>query len=170
MKKRLLFTFLVLASFPLCSISASAQGLAERRALKEYQEKKYPDLKKQIDEAAGFDVKVSVDWDKLALPGKAEHYLEDEFFTQIYFAPTIEALKNITKDQMGKESLKGKLKEIVVTFDSATAPISDYKSGWPFENGILKINYEPWVNSGGPGTSNYEERVKAIQSNLEEKL
>jgi hypothetical protein len=150
--------------------AVNAQGLAERRAIKEYQDKKYPELKKQVAAAAGFDVKTTVHWDKLALPGQAEHYLEDEYITWIFFSPLIEALKSITKDDMGKAALKDKLKEILITYDAATAPISNYKDGWKFENGILTINYQPWVNTGGPDTNEFKDRTKAIRENLEEKL
>lgn len=149
---------------------ANAQGLAERRAIKEYQDTKYPDLKKQIDAAAGFDVKVTPHWDKLAQPGEAENYLKDEYISDIFFYPLIEALKDITKDEMGKTALKEKLKEVVITYDSETAPISNYKSGWIFENGVLTINYKPWTNSDGRDGSNYKERVAALKEILEEKL
>lgn len=160
----------LIAGLNILPVAAHAQGLAERRAIKEYQEKKLPDLKKQIDDAAGFDVKLTVDWDKLAVPGKADHYLEDEFISDIFFYPLIEALKRVTKDEMGKTALKSQLKEVVMTFDPATAPVSDYKGGWKFENGKLTINYEPWVNSQGRDTDEFKARVEAIQSNLEEKL
>lgn len=149
---------------------ASAQGLAERRAIKEYQDKKFPEIKKQISAAAGFDVKMTVHWDKLAQPGEAEHYLEDEYITWIFFSPLIQRLKEITKDEMGKTALKDKLKEILVTYNPDTAPISNYKSGWPFDKGVLTINYKPWVNTGGPDTNNFIERAQALQQNLEEKL
>lgn len=160
----------VLALLGVNSSSAQAQGLAERRAIKEYQDTKYPEFKKQIDAAAGFDVKVTVSWDKLALPGQAEQYLKDEYISDIFFYPLIEALKDVTKDEMGKASLKDKLKEIVITYDAATAPASNYKSGWPFENGVLTINYQPWTNSDGRDGSSYKERVQALRENLEEKL
>ncbi len=162
--------FCFLAIFGLHTADASAQGLAERRAIKEYQDSKFPEFKKQIDAAAGFDVKVTVNWDKLAVPGQAEHYLEDEYISDIFFYPLIEALKSVAKDEMGKTALKSSLKEIVITYDAATAPASNYKNGYPFENGVLTINNQPWSNSDGRDGSNYKDRVKAITENLEEKL
>lgn len=149
---------------------AEGLGLAERRALKEYQEKKFPEIKKQLNAAAGFDVKTTVHWEKLAQPGEAANYMSDEYFTWIFFAPLTDALKQIAKDDMGKAALKDKLKEIVFTYNPDTAPISNYKAGWPFEKGVLTINYKPWVNTGGPDTSYYQERVKGLIEILEEKL
>ena len=150
--------------------TASAQGLAERRAIKEYQEKKYPDLKKKIDEAAGFEVKVTVNWDELTVEGQSENYMNDTYFSDIYFYPLIEALKSVTKDEMGKQALKAKLKEVVIKYDSSTAPISNYEEGWPFKDGILTINYQPGVNSSGRDSSEFKDRVSALTKNLEKGL
>lgn len=162
--------FTLVAFFVQSIGDAHAQGLAERRAIKEYQDTKFPDLKKQIDSAAGFEVKVTVHWDKLAIPGQAEHYLKDEYISDIFFYPLIEALKGVTKDEMGKSALKDKLKEIVITYDPATAPASNYKDGWKFDGSVLTINYQPWTNSDGRDGTNFKERVEAIRGNLEEKL
>jgi hypothetical protein len=49
-------------------------GLAERRASKQFQEMIYPDLKAAIDQAAGFEVTIAVDWESLALEDQAELY------------------------------------------------------------------------------------------------
>lgn len=84
---------------------ADSLGLAERRALKEYQDTKFPELDKKVDEAAGFDVKLTVEWDKLAQAGEADAYSSDDYFTASYFTPLIEALKQIAKDDMGKNAL-----------------------------------------------------------------
>lgn len=169
---RTLLRIAIVAVTALCFVprAASAQGLAERRAIKEYQEKTFPELKKQIDQAAGFDVKVTVHWNELALPGQAESYNQDFFISDIFFHPLIEALKSVTADQMGKDALKSGLKEIVIKYDPATAPISNYAQGWPFENGVLTLNYQPGVNSDGRDGSNYKERVSALKQILETKL
>ena len=162
--------FAIILGFGLGLQTASAQGLAERRAIKEYQEKKYPELKKKIDEAAGFEVKVSVNWDELMIADQADNYMNDTYFSDIYFYPLIEALKSITRDEMGKNSLKAKLKEVVIKYDSSTAPISNYEDGWPFKDGILTINYQPGVNSSGRDTQDYKDRVAALTKNLEKGL
>ena len=150
--------------------NAQAQGLAERRAIKEYESSKFPEFKKQISDAVGPEVKITVDWDKLAVAGQSEHYLEDDYLTNVFFAPLVDGLKRVTSDEMGKNALKGKLKEVVITFDSATLKAPEYKEGSKFENGVLMLNQEPWTNSGGPDTDYFKDRAKAIQQNLEEKL
>lgn len=166
MKRFGLITLLLLTvfNFQLPQI-AQAQGLAERRAIKQYQDEKLPALTKEINEAAGFEVPVQVDWNKLAIAGQAENYMQDGFFTDIYFKPLISALKAVASDEMGKEALKKSLKSISVTYDESTAPASNYANGVTFDNGQLAINFRPWSNTG-----DIEPRSTAIQKELENKL
>ncbi len=143
----------------------SSLALPERRALKEYQEKKLPELQKSINAAAKFDVSMEVQWGAIAQKDQGDRYMEDDYFTNVYFVPLANALKQITSDAMGAEALKTRLKKVVVTFDEATAPASNYPNGVKFENGTLTINFMPFSNSG-----DVEARSKAIASGLEAKL
>ena len=140
-------------------------GLAERRALKEYQDQKFPAVKAALDEAAGFDVPLEVHWEKIAADGQASNYAKDYYFTETYFTPLTDALKQIGADEMGRDALKKGLKKVVVTHDPSTAPATNYKNGWPFKNGVLTINYEAGVNTQDP--SAHQERVDALVDNLE---
>lgn len=145
-------------------------GLAERRAIKAFQETKFAQVEKDIDAAAGFDVKVNVDWDKLARPGEAESYSDDKYFMDTIFLPIVDSLKDVTRDEMGKGALKEKLKEVSVTYDEATAPASNYANGVTFENGVLAVNFAPYTNSDSRGEPNFKDRVSAIVKTLEAKL
>jgi hypothetical protein len=163
---KLVRTFgLVLFTLIFVSQNCFAQGLAERRAIKEYQETKYPALKTQIDSAAGFEAPISVDWEKIALAGDAENYMSDGYLTNIFFIPLIAAFKEVTADAMGKTALKEKLKGITLTYDSETAPSSNYANGLTFENGMLTVNFKPWSNS-----DDIKERTEAIRTLLETNL
>ena len=71
-------------------------GLAERRALKEYQEQEFIKLVDQIQRVAGFDVELDVEWDALAEDGMSHMYSEN--LTKVYFTPLIEGLQAITVD------------------------------------------------------------------------
>ena len=88
-------------------------GLAEKRVIKEFESTVYPDLKKKIDEAAGFSVPARGPPDTLA---KDEKYSSGWVagWPKIYFHPMIEAFKQICADDMGKEALKTALKQVVV--------------------------------------------------------
>jgi hypothetical protein len=146
--------------------SATASlGLAERRGLKDYQEKILPDLKKKLDEAAGFEVTLEVAWETIARPGESQNYSAPDYWTNIYFAPLTDALKSIAKDDDGKAALKAKLKKVVIKHDAASAPASNYANGLSFENGELKINWTPYTNAG-----DIQDRAKAIVGLMEPKL
>ena len=140
-------------------------ALPERRALKQYQETKLPELQKNINAAAKFDVPLEIKWNAVAQKDEGKSYLEDDYFTNIYFVPLTNALKQVTGDAMGAESLKAKLKKVVITYDQATVPISNYANGVTFENGTLTINFRPFSNS-----ADVEARSKAIAAGLESKL
>ena len=140
-------------------------ALPERRALKQYQETKFPELQKSIQTAAGFEVPLEVKWDSIARPGEGASYLQDDYWTNIYFKPLAAALKGISGDEMGGKALKEKLKKIVITYEKNTAPVSNYPNGVSFEGGTLTINFEPFTNS-----ADMEDRTKAIAGKLEAKL
>ena len=144
---------------------AAALALPERRALKQYQETKLPDLQKNINAAAKFDVPLDIQWGAIAQKDQGASYLSDDYFTNIYFVPLANALKQVTNDAMGADALKAKLKKVVITYDQTTAPASNYPNGVKFENGTLTINFAPFSNS-----SDVEPRTKAIATGLESQL
>ena len=139
-------------------------GLAERRALKEYQEKTYPGLKKKIDEAAGFELTVEVNWESIATPGEADKYGEEGYWTKIYFEPLAAALQSITADDLGKSALKSKLKKVVIHCDG-DAPASNYAAGLKFDDGILTIDWHQYSNA-----DDVKDRIDALKKLLESKL
>jgi hypothetical protein len=139
-------------------------GLADRRALKEYQEKTYPKEKKKIDEAAGFDLAMEVDWNSIATPGEGSSYNEGDYWTKIYFRPLTAALRAISVDDMGKAALQEKLKKVVVHC-TPDAPSNNYPAGLKFENGTLTIDWRQYTNAG-----DVTERTDAIQKLLESEL
>jgi hypothetical protein len=167
--KKLFLSFLVLTGFYLSSIAqeSSGLGLAERRALKEYQDKQFPEIQKGIKSAAGFDVALDVKWEQIAKVGEADKYKEDSYWDLTIFQPLTKALSSITADQMGKDALKAKLKKIVIMHDKATAPISNFPNGLKWDAGVLTINFTPYEN----GREDYlKERIDAIQKLIESKL
>lgn len=145
--------------------SSTHLGLAERRAIKAYQDSKFCEMQIAINEAAGLEVKLTVDWDKIAIPDEAPRFQEDFFWTRIYFEPVIQALQAITIDEMGKEALNAGLKEIRITYDEGTAPASNYPAGLAFENHLLSINWRPASNA-----DDVPDRAAAIQKLLESNL
>lgn len=111
-------------------------GLAERRAIKDFQDNDFPKLKEQVVKAAGFDVPIEVNWEQL---GTAEQqHLYKEAWPEIYFKPLIEGFGSIARDDMGKEALKAGLKKVVLKNDKgAYSPHSAIE----FADGTLTIDH-----------------------------
>jgi hypothetical protein len=144
---------------------AAAQGglgLAERRAIAAYRDGVFPDLLARIKAAAGTDLEVEVGWERIALPGQADQYAKPAYWTNLYFVPLISALAAVTGDAMGREAVKAKLRRVVVAYDPATAPASNYPNGLRFADGTLTVNWHPNSN-----VNDLAERTAAIRTVLE---
>lgn len=112
-------------------------GLAERRATKEFQDKHFPELKNEIQKLAGHPVPIEVLWDQLAVEGQTELY--KEAWTEIFFKPIIDGLRQIGRDDMGREALKSGLKQIELRNSAgAYSPTSAIS----FQGGQLVIDHE----------------------------
>ncbi|WP_353927042.1 hypothetical protein [Pseudomonas sp.] len=144
------------------NVAVAAPSLAERRAVAAYQAGAYATQLKEIQAAAGFEVPVEVQWDSLALPGQEANYADEAFWTKIYFNPLSKALGTIATDEMGKTAVKEKLKNVVVRYDAATAPASNYDNGVTFTGGVLTLNFQPYSNA-----DDVDARAQAIQKALE---
>jgi len=112
-------------------------GLAERRATKEFQEKQFIELRNEIHKVAGFAVPIEVAWDQLAVEGQVDYY--KEAWPEIFFKPVIEGLRQIGRDEMGKEAIKGGLKKI--EFRNSQGSYSPH-SAISFVSGTLVIDHE----------------------------
>lgn len=51
-------------------------GLAERRAIKDFQDNHLPKLQAEIHKAAGFPVPIEVTWDQLATEGQSHLFVK----------------------------------------------------------------------------------------------
>jgi hypothetical protein len=130
-------------------------GLAERRAIKKFEDELYPELKAQIDAVAGFSVDMNVDWATLAEADYAHLY--DEALPKVYFTPILEALREVCVDQMGKDALKEGLKRVDVRWSG--------QKQLDFADGVLTVDHSPVSN-----IDYWEERKKELQKALESKL
>ncbi len=130
-------------------------GLAERKAVKLFQDNRFPALKKEIDEAAGFEVPIEVNWDSLAKSDYAHVY--DAAFTGVYFTPLIAALKAIAADDMGREALRGMKKVILCAVQGGYG-----EDAIQFADGVLTIDHDPVTN-----VNDVTLRAEVIQKKLE---
>jgi hypothetical protein len=159
---------LAVVAFLLCAPAAQAEptvGLAERRAIAAYRESRYPAQEKAIQEAAGFPVPVEVAWDQLTIPGDATYYADPGYYEKTIFEPLAAGLKDVAKDQMGRDALRQKLKSIRIRYDEKTAPASNYPNGLKFDGTVLDVNWRPFAN-----VADFKDRVEAVIKVLEKGL
>lgn len=132
-------------------------GLAERRAIKAFQDTTYPELEQQIHAAAGTAIPIEVDWSSLAFDGYAESYAE--CLPKVFFIPLIKGFEKITFDDMGKEAVKDGISKIVVQGNA------DYTRDWAkLEGKVLTVVH------GFSNVDYVEDRVETLVSTLEAKL
>lgn len=116
-------------------------GLQEKRALKLFQETNYQKLTEEINTIAGFILEFEVDWQSIALDDYSHLY--ETAFSKLFFIPIIEAFKQITIDDLGKECLKETVKKIIIKNQEG---VSSANMGFSFEKGTLVIDHLPFTN------------------------
>ena len=116
-------------------------GLLEKRALKTFQDDNYPKLTGEINTLAGYSIEFDVNWATLALDEYAHIY--EESFPKVYFIPLINAVKEISADEMGKEALKETLKKVVIKNEGGNVYGSN---AYSFNEGVLTIDHQPFSN------------------------
>ncbi|MCB9655669.1 MAG: hypothetical protein H6729_16215 [Deltaproteobacteria bacterium] len=135
-------------------------GLAERRAQKSFEDNVFPKLKKDVADAATFEIPIEVEWEPLCLEGHAHNY--EEFWSQVYFQPLIAAFKSICADEMGKEALKAAVKKIFITNKKGHYYGESMAS---LDAGVLTLDHEPGTN-----VHQLDDRIKGLTKYLESHL
>jgi hypothetical protein len=134
-------------------------GLAERRGVERFKNDDYPGWKSRIDEVAGFEVPVEVDWEELAVADYASSYAD--FFPKVYFQPLVDALSSVAADDLGKSALREGLSKIVIRNTGEYFSVA----GISFADGVLTFDHKPYTN-----IDQGEERAKGLQQALESAL
>jgi hypothetical protein len=135
-------------------------GLQERRAVKAFQDDSYQKLTGEINTLAGFPIEFEVNWDTIALDDYSHMY--EESFPKVYFTPLINAVKEITLDDMGKEALKESLKKVIIKNEAGNVYGS---TAYAFNGGVLTIDHQPFSNIDNI-TERSEELSKLLMKNL----
>ena len=135
-------------------------GLAEKRALKEFQEGALPELLSRVQTAAGFEIEIEIDWDSVAEEGWSHLYATH--VPAVYLEPLIEGLNSITADDLGRDALKETMTKIVI---QNKAGCSNGDSWSSFEGGVLVLDHDPNTN-----VEDTARRVKSLIGTLESGL
>lgn len=109
-------------------------GLAERRAIRAFQDTRYPVLKAQLDACAGFEIPVEVDWASLDVDEYAELY--EEALEKAYFLPLIEAFTALQENPSRLAEVRQALERVLVCYASVASRIR-------FERGVLTFDHHP---------------------------
>ncbi len=133
-------------------------GLAERRIAKDFQENHLPALQRRLDYAAKVTLPLEVNWEQLTANDYSHAWLEE--WPHLYFEPLIDALEQMTRDEMGREAVHAGVQKVVIE-DSGGVYGEDRWS--TLENGTLTLNHQ--FVSG-----NQEGRTKGLVRMLEQKL
>ena len=135
-------------------------GLAERRAVKAFQDGPFQELQQKINEAACKELELEVDWTSLAIDGMSHLY--DETFPKVYFQPLIDALAGVCIDDMGKEALAEGLDKVTIHNQQGVSSASRWAT---FENKCLVLDHKPTTN-----VDYVKDRADALQKILEDGL
>ncbi|MFC7072868.1 hypothetical protein ACFQJ7_13670 [Halovenus rubra] len=132
--------------------------LGHKRTVKEFEDDEMPSLKESLDDAAGFEVELDIEWDTL-IDERVDEELWFEGWTKVYFQPTIDAFESICSDELGQEALQADLESVVFKNEAGmTGDIS-------YEDGVLTVDKEPCTNM-----NKVDKRTESIVSVLESSL
>ncbi|QCW05070.1 hypothetical protein [Natrinema pallidum] len=133
-------------------------NLKNKRKVKQFEEEELPSLKESMDDAAGFEVDLDIEWESL-IDERVNDDLWFEGWTKVYFQPTIDAFEAICSDELGREALQADLESIVFRNEAGmTGDIS-------YEDGVLTVDKEPCTNM-----DKVDERTESIVTLLESNL
>lgn len=139
-------------------------GLAEKRALKAFQDEQYAKCLASVARIARKEVPIDVDWDALSAHVSPER--AGAYWSESFFLPVVAALEKIAADRFGRDALEEQLVRVRIKGSSRHV----YQVSW--KTGALTVDLMMRDDSaiGGPGTKTFNDRVAAIAACLEENL
>jgi len=161
LKNRLNVVALVMGILFFLPLQAHGElGLKERQAVETFKQEKYPQLTTAINEAAGFDIEIKIDWDSIAAGGVGAQSFDQ--WQKVFFDPIILAFKAVNIDDSTAGSLKKKLKKIEII--STGKKYLSQSSPPTYSDGTITID-DRIVN-----VNSVKDRAKGIQIALEKMI
>jgi len=139
-------------------------GLAEKRALKAFQQDNFAKCVATVARLARKDVPIGVDWEGLGANVSADK--AHTYWDQIFFLPLAAALEEICADGFGRDAVEEQLNRVQIR----AAKRHVFNVTW--KDGQIALDHMVRDDSpvGGPGTKTFKDRVAAIVGCLEENL
>lgn len=128
-------------------------GLAEKRAVAAYQKDKYPAWLQKLNAVCGYELTYEIAWDQLAKEGYGPEY--PTMFDYNFFQPLEIALKSICQDDLGKDSLKEKIKKVSITSTRSWCSMEVSVDG-----DTLKIDADPSYERSNGSVTDYSDRIR----------
>ncbi len=136
-------------------------GLAEKRAMNEFQENEWPKMLARMKAAAGYELEIVPMWDTL-VPHEKNAPKYTHYFEQFFVLPIENAFKDFSKDSFTKKAVESGIKKIT---------ISNTKGNY-FSTGYVTITlpevnleWDLWTN-----VDRLDERTKTIKEAIEKAL
>ena len=161
LKNRLNVVALVMGILFFLPLQAHGElGLKERQAVETFKHEKYPQLAAAINEAAGFDIEIEVDWDSIAAGGVSAQSFDQ--WQKVFFDPIAMAFKAVNVDDITAGALKENLKKIEIIstgkkYLSPSSPPTYSDRTITIDDRIVNVNF-------------VKDRVKSIQIALEKMI
>ncbi|MCH8518752.1 hypothetical protein LAT59_03255 [Candidatus Gracilibacteria bacterium] len=132
-------------------------GLQTKRAMKEFQEGRYLELCKILNNLAGYEIAIDFNSESL-IDDSVEPEYHAGNIEKVFFTPLLQVFEEITSDDLGKEGLKEILSKIVMKNDSG---IYNGNYCYSLDNGVLTIDHDAHAN-----VESIDERREALSELL----
>lgn len=128
-------------------------GLAEKRAVAAYQKDKWPAWQQKLNAITGYELTYEIAWDQLAKESYSAEF--GNMFDFNFFEPMEIALKSICQDDLGKDSLKEKIKKVSIT---STRNWSSMEV--KIDGDTLKLDADPSYERSNGSVTDYSNRIR----------
>jgi hypothetical protein len=134
-------------------------GLASKRVIAALKTRIEQQWLAQLCEVAKRDVALEVHWESIVTDDN-HHYAADAF-EQIFIVSTLEALAQVSADEVGAEALKAGLEKIVMT----NVAVNHTSFRWAsFDSGCLTLDH--WLGNVPFGADRVKNLVDVLEAGL----
>lgn len=136
-------------------------GLAEKKAIHDFQTNNWPAMLERIKAAAGYELEVAPQWDTL-MPHEKNAPKYAHFFEQFFVLPIENCFKEFAKEDFTKKAVSEGIKKITLS----NTKNNYYSTGYVTVNGSeVNLEWDLWTN-----VDRVDERTKTLKTAIEKAL
>ncbi len=136
-------------------------GLAEKKALHDFQTTAWPEMLKRIQTAAGYNLEVVPLWDTL-VPHEKNAPKYTHFFEQFFVLPIENCFREFAKDDFTKSAVSSGIKKITLSNTKNNYYTTDWATVSLPE---VNLEWDLWTN-----VDRLDERVSTLKKAIEKAL